>query len=160
MLTLISLTLVFAISPDRKHPETMILHTIPYMNFKIAMCVLQFTIVWFGAKVAWVDLELPKYVIALSWFHVVFQSIVMIISSVMIINAIGDMGKDNLEGKGLWWDVHGQNQIIVGDCFANYMSFILNILVPLIQSNYLSYKGFRTHALIISIGDNKEANSK
>ena len=78
----------------------------------------------------------------------------------LIINALGDMGRKKLEGKGLWWDVHDEKQIMVGDWFANYSSFILNMVLPMIQSQYLSCRGFRTHALIISIGDNKDAKNE
>ena len=160
IVTLILFSLIFAVSPDREHPETMTVHTIPYINLKVALCILQLAVVWFGVKVGWVDLELPKMFVVLSWLHVVLQFIVMMISNVMIINALGDTGKAKLEGKGLWWDVHDEKQIIVLDWLANYLSFILNILLPLIQSQYLSSRGFRSHALIISIGDNKDAKIK
>ena len=99
---MIWLTTVFAVSPDRSNPETMIVHTLPYAILKIALCVLHISVVWFGAKVSWVGLELPKYFIAASWLHVILETIVMVVSNVMIINSLGDMGKENLEGKGLW----------------------------------------------------------
>ena len=113
IMSLILFSLCFAVSPDREHPETMTIHTIPYINLKIAMCILQLAVVWFGVKVGWVDLELPKMFVVLSWLHVVLQFIVMMISNVLVVNALGDMGREKLEGKGLWWDVHNEKQIIV-----------------------------------------------
>ena len=38
IITLVVFSLTFAVSPDRANPETMIVHTIPYLNFKTAVC--------------------------------------------------------------------------------------------------------------------------
>ena len=157
IISLILMTLSFAVTPDREHPETMIVHSFPYLNLKIAMCVIQLAVVWFGVNVAWSDFQLTKYVVVISWCHVILQFVVCLISSVVILNALGDMGQEKLEGKGLWWDVRGDSFILIGDIFANHLSFILNILFPLIQSQYLSCKRFKTHSLIITITDNKDA---
>lgn len=167
------LSVIFAVQPDRTHPETMIVHTIPYMNLKNAMFVLQLAVVWFGSNVAWKEFKLSLWISALNWFHVSLQGITMVISNILIINALGDTGEadaskecEGLCGKGLWWPVENTDVIVLIDIFANKLSFLCNFVFPLIQSQYISYRGYedisKTHAVIISIEDNQEGkrNSK
>ena len=152
---------IFAVSPDPEEPVTMLVHALPYINLKIAMFVLQLAVVWFGTKVSWRKLKFPGFIrkdcfIAFSWAHVVLQCITMLVSNITIINALGDMGEANLVGKGLWWSVHSDHSMnTFSDIFTNKASFFLNILYPLMQSQYLSYRGAQniadTHAVIISI---------
>ena len=160
ILSMIWLTAVFAVPPDRAHPETAIVHTLPYANLKIALCVLQISVVWFGTKVAWVGLELPRWFIPASWLHAILQTIVMLVSNVMIINSLGDLGKENLEGRGLWWNVQEPGAKSLMNALANIGSFILAFIIPFIANLYLSFMGFKTHSLIFSIGDNREAKTE
>ena len=146
ILSMIGFTTIFAVSPDRTHPETMIVHSLPYANLKTALCVLQLAVVWFGTRVSWVGLELPRYFIPASWLHVILQTVIMIVSNVMIINSLGDMGKEHLEGKGLWWHVQGAEAKFMMTAFANIGSFIIAFIMPFIQSIYLSFMGFKTHS--------------
>ena len=162
MLTVMLFGTIFAVSPDRKDPTTMILHSVPYLNLKFGMCILQVAVVWFGTKVAWKDFKLSKFLVAFNWLHVGLQILTMVISSILAINAIGDMGTGNLKGKGIWWSVHNNPQLnTLADIFVNYLSFLLNMVVPLLQSQYFSYKGFKnisnTHAVVISIADNRKS---
>ena len=167
------LSVIFAVQPDRTHPETMIVHTIPYMNLKNAMFVLQLAVVWFGSNVAWKEFKLSLWISALNWFHVSLQGFTMVLSNILIINALGDTGEadaskecEGLCGKGLWWPVENTDVIVLIDIFANKLSFLCNFVFPLIQSQYISYRGYedisKTHAVIISIEDNQEGkrNSK
>lgn len=157
---------IFAVSPDREAPVTMLVHTVPYINLKIAMFILQLAVVWFGTKVSWKKIKFPGCItkdcfIAFGWAHVILQCITMIVSNITIINTLGDMGEDNLDGKGLWWSVHSdQSMNTFSDIFTNKASFFLNILYPLIQSQYLTYRGAQnisnTHAVIISIKNKME----
>ena len=167
--TVILFTMIFATTPDREDPSSMLWHTVPYLNLKFAMFVLQVAVVWFGQKIAWKKLkdnkELPKYFVELSWLHVILQGITMVISNFIIINALEDMGLERLQGKGLWWDVHkDENLKIVGNIFGNYFSFFLNILFPMAQSIYLSHKGHQkmsnTHCVIFAISDNREGQAE
>ena len=164
--TVMLFTMIFAVTPDRDEPYTMLVHAVPYLNLKIAMCVLQFAVVWFGTQVAWKDIDFPrhfteKHFYRLSWFHVILQIVIMVISNICLLNALGDMGPEKLQGAGVWWDVHNNEAMTkFGDIVANKASFLLNILFPLCQSQFLSCQGFKyisnTHAVIISIGDNME----
>ena len=162
------LSVIFAVQPDRTHPETMIVHTVPYMNLKNAMFFLQLAVVWFGSNVAWKEFKLSLWISALNWFHVSLQGITMIISNILIINALGNTGAANtsndcegLCGKGLWWPIQNPDAIVLIDIFANKLSFLFNIVFPLIQSQYISYRGYedisKTHAVIISIEDSQES---
>ena len=90
------------------------------------------------------------------------------ISNILIINALGDTGAadtstdcEGLCGKGLWWPIQNPDAIVLIDIFANKLSFLCNFVFPLIQSQYISYRGYedisKTHAVIISIEDNQES---
>ena len=150
--------IIFSVVPDREEPVTVLIHTIPYINFKVAMVILQLAVVWFGTKVSWKKLKFPKYFtkdafISFAWAHLILQSITMVLSNIAIINALGD---PNLEGNGVWWNVHtNQAMATFGDLITNKASFFLNILYPLIQSQLLSYRGYKnisnTHAVVFSI---------
>ena len=88
----------------------------------------------------------------------------MIVSYITIINALGDMGEDNLNGKGHWWCVHSdQSMNTFSDIFTNKASFFLNTLYSLIQSQYLTYSGAQNisniRAVIISIKNKMEFES-
>ena len=86
----------------------------------------------------------------------------MVISNVMILNALGDMGTKGLIGKGLRWNVHDQLSKSIADVFANRAAFVLNFIIPMIQSQYLFTKGFKdiskTHTICLYISDNQKSN--
>ena len=165
--SLIWVTAVFAVQPDRKDPTSMIVHTLPYVNFKVAFCTLQIGVTYFGSNVSWNCLNFSKcfnkrWFVALSWIHVFFQFIDMIVSNIMIINALGDMGAEGLIGKGLQWDVHKQSSKTIMNVFANWAAFFLNFIVPWAQSQYLFTRGrndiSNTHTISFYISDNQKAS--
>ena len=167
--TVILFTMIFAVTPDRDNPESMLWHSVPYLNLKVAMFVLQVAVVLFGQEIAWKklhdDKKLPRYFIEISWLHVILQGITMVISGVVIFNALDDMGIRRLQGKGIWWDVHNDDNLkLVSEIFGNYLSFFLNIIFPMVQSIYLSRKGHQkmsnTHCVIFSISDNREGKAE
>ena len=172
-------TTSIAVQPDREDPATMIFHTVPYVNWKVGLFLLQVAVVQFGANVAWKDFKFSKWFVALCWFHVVLQGIVMVISNVFIANALLDMGSAPCEsaaavqraatgrtvaglcGKGYWWSVRDKTMKTLQNIFTNVASALLNFVFPLIQSQYLSWKGCKerssTHKVIISFSDNKDS---
>ena len=167
ILSLIWVTVVFAVKPDRENPETMIVHTLPYINLKLAFCTIQISVVYFGENVAWKNINFApyctkKWFIKFSWIHVILQFITMVISNVMILNALGDMGTKGLIGKGLRWNVHEPLSKSIADVFANRAAFVLNFIIPMIQSQYLFTKGFKdiskTHTICLYISDNQKSN--
>ena len=158
----------FAVQPDRKVPVTMIVHTVPYANLKLALCILQFAVVWFGGKVSWNEIMANSeccsrnVFMTLSWVHVFLQWVVMIVSQILIINALADMGPSNLKGKGLWWDVRGPGLLTLWEVTTNKGSFILGCILPLIQSVYLASRSItsvsETHTVNFFITDNRKSN--
>ena len=162
---------VFEVHPDREKPLTMILHTIPYLNFKIALAIFQFSVVWFGTNIAWKDLEITlisrKTFFVLCWIHASLLVVTSIIGCIPLINGIGDMGPGELIGKGLWWDVHNTPQYVIkvmGVFGSSSPLGDLNmaIIIPFLQSMYLKSKSFgnisKTHTLIFYITDNKSVD--
>ena len=178
-------TTSIAVQPDREDPATMIFHTVPYVNWKIGLFLLQVAVVQFGVNVAWKDFKFPKWFVALCWFHVVLQGIVMVTSNIFIANALLDMGPApckresvvlragtghttvppsnvaGLCGNGYWWSVRDDTMKTLQNIFTNLASALLNFVFPLIQSQYLSWKGCKekssTHKVIISFSDNKDS---
>ena len=166
ILSLIWLTIIFAVNPNRENPETMIVHTLPYINLKIAFCTLQVSVVYFGTNVAWKEMDFSpcckkKWFVLFCWIHAILQFITMVVSNIMILNALGDMGESGLLGKGLRWNVHDPTSKAITDAFANRAAFVLNFIIPLLQSQYLFTKGFRdiskTHTISFYISDNQKA---
>ena len=160
---------VFAIHPDREESLSIYFHSAPYANWKIVGCVLQASVVWFGAKVAWKDISLStrtrKIFVAISWIHVLLLTIGTILQLAMIIaNGLGDVGSKGLVGKGLWWNVHEKPPQLVADLemiFGHTSplgDLMLCGLVPLLQIMFLKWKGFtnisKVHAVTFHITDN------
>ena len=69
-LTIVYFTEIFAVIPDPKTPVTMVIHTVPYINLKLGFCALQTAVVYFGVRVSWVDLNLPRWFRLASIIHV------------------------------------------------------------------------------------------
>ena len=159
---------VFEVHPDREKPATMTFHTIPYLNFKIALAVLQISVVWFGTIIAWKDIEVDwisrKTFFVLSWIHAILLIVTSTIGCIPLINGLGDMGTGGLVGKGLWWDVHNAPQYITGvmSVFGSTSplgDLNMAIIIPFFQSMYIKSKSFKniskTHTVIFYITDNK-----
>ena len=190
-------TMIFAVPPDHEAPESVIVHTAPYINLKISFCVIQAAVVWFGVEVAWknmwVSRRIPRRVTILCWLHIILQSIFMIASNILLINSIaGELRWKEIEevevktyttsipitshdevlktikrefvGNALWWEASNKVVQIVNNVCGNVGGFVLNILIPLFQSQYLSFKGSKniheTHAIIVSITDNRKGKGK
>jgi hypothetical protein len=151
--------MIFAVSPDLDEPTTIIIHTVPYINLKVAMLFLQISVVHFGAKVAWKDLKYGgTWFVVISWIHIAFQFMGMLIPNMMMINALLDIG------NGRWWNVHdngysySKTVYYLSDIFGKYITEILVVFVfPLFQCQFLACHGFQTHCVTFQITDNKES---
>ena len=154
-LSFVYFSVPFAVQPDRAAPITMVMHTIPYINFKVCQCVLQMIVVYFGVKVAWVGLKFPR------WFHVggIVHIILLVVSTVgavgWALNALLDMGEKNLVGKGLWWSVRNETSKIIGDIIVNWCGVGLGSVLPLLQAIYICRHGTNTHAVVFAVSDNR-----
>ena len=51
----------------------MIIHTIPYSNFCVALFVLAVIVTWFGEKVAWDGLGIPSWLLYVNRVTVALQ---------------------------------------------------------------------------------------
>jgi hypothetical protein len=151
--------MIFAVSPDLDEPTTIIIHTVPYMNLKVAMLFLQIAVVHFGARVAWKDLKYAgTWFVVISWIHVALQCMAMLIPNMMMLNALLDVG------KGRWWNVHDHGYsyskplYYLAEIFGkSYTEIFLVFIFPLFQSHLLACHGFRTHCVTFQITDNKES---
>ena len=160
---------IFEVQPDRKKPATMIFHSMPYINLKIALAVIQISVVWFGTIIAWKDIEVDwigrKAFFVLNWIHAILLIVTCTIGCIFAINGIGDMGTEGLVGKGLWWNVHKVPQFItiVSRVFANKSplgDISMALIIPFFQSMvYIKSKSFKnlskTHTVMFYITDNK-----
>jgi len=145
---------VFAVQPDPDDPVTMIIHATPYLNMKWALCILQITVVYFGINVAWVDLNFPSWFHIGSIIHIILWFVTDLVTTVLILNAQGDMGID-MEGKGLWWSVQSEANKLTFDLFGNYLGVVFGIFVPFMQAIYISRRGKNTDALHVTVSDNR-----
>ena len=169
---------IFAVSPNlAENPFTIHIHTLPFTNLCIALCLLQICVTWFGINVAWTELNAPKILKVFSIGDVGVLAFTAISKIILHINALGDMGRcnpgqtkwtgnwtkelcesedpDTFCGKGLMWSVHSERSII----FSRFveMTFVFSALItPLFQAGYLYFKHFRTHHIIFSVRDNKK----
>ena len=155
-LSFVYFTAIFAVRPERENPTTMIVHSIPYLNFKITFCVLQVAVV-FGLKVAWVDLKFPRWFRLASIIHIPFLIVVTLAAAIWIFNALGDMGEKNLDGKGLMWSVRGEASKMFGQVVVNILGMILGFILPLFQAIYICRHGTNTHAIVFAVSDNRVA---
>ena len=154
-LTLICFMIIFAVQPNAAKPVTMIIHTVPYVNLKIMFCVFQLAVVYFGVKVSWVGLKLPRWFHVASILHLVPLVLVKIFGALWIINALGDMGEKNLEGNGLWWSVREEWSKVTGTVIGNISGLVLGIVLPFIQALFICRKGVNSHALVVGVSDNR-----
>ena len=172
---------IFAVQPDPSDPKTILIHTLPFTNLIISLNVLQLAVTWFGHKVSWKDLR-HRSVLSKRLVHIFMHTclILLLLTSVFKIvhhiNALGDVWNNTTHQssnesiydfkyetkdvkwkyKGLWFDVHGNKVLLqVMDKLWLFSALIL----PIIQSGYLTFKSFDTHLVIFNIRDNREANS-
>jgi len=154
-LSFIYFTTIFAVQPNPAKPVTMVVHTVPYANLKVMFCVFQCAVVYFGIKVSWVGLKLPRWFRVVSVVHIPLLIIVKIFGVFWIINAIGDMGEKNLEGKGLWWSVREDWNKVTGTVIGNAGGLLTGIALPFIQAVFICSKGVSSHALVLAVSDNR-----
>ena len=164
-------TTIFAVAPNLKDANTIKVHTVPYLNIAIALCVLQVAVTWFGVKVSWDCLQAPKLLRFGSFFCLIGMVLITAAKLILQINAIGDLGdcphenwkeliceesKTHVCGKGLFLDVHTE---LYGkrSQFIDGFSMFFVVAFPILQSGYFWYKRFKTHTLLLTIRGNRKA---
>ena len=154
-LSLMVFSLIFAVQPKREKPQTMIIHTFPYININLMFAILQVTVTYFGVKVSWAGLELPRWFWTASVVHAATLCVASLISLLWIANAIGDMGQKDLVGKGLWWSVQSEASKLSGHVIVNVLGMILGCVLPFVQALFISRNGVNSHALVVKVSDNR-----
>jgi len=151
LLSTMIFTTIFAVSPDPNIPHTMIIHSAPFVNLEVALCVLQVAIVWFGTKVAWIDL-MPSWHQKASIIHTLLQGLVTVGKIAFQFNALGDM--NGTKGRGLWWYVRDEKALVVSKVLDSSWLF-LTFFIPMAQSLHLMLKKELTHQVILTVEDNR-----
>ena len=101
---------------------------------------------------------MPRWFGTASIVHAVALILVSAYSIIFAINALGDMGEKNLVGKGLMWSVRNKASMISGEVVVNALGTVLGLVIPLFQAFFISWRGVDSHALVISIGDNRKSD--
>ena len=115
----------------------------------------------FLSKVSWKGLEIPKL---LKFLTVTFLATLVATSTIKIlqhINGVFGYNDDESNGipkdHGLIWSVQNGTMSKIGQIAD--MIWMLSILFwPMCQSGYEMWRKFDTHGLIITIGDNRDAD--
>jgi len=156
----------FAVQPEREEPLSMYFAALPYLNTKISLCFLQLGVVWFGGSVSWKSLFSSCgriLFMVVSWVHVVLMFFTTGIGTLIIVNALGDMG-ENLSGHGFWWSVKDETMASFFNVFVDWLGLLLGFVLPLLQSAYLKYKGAedlsKNHNIVFYVSDNQKSDNQ
>ena len=149
---------IFAVQPNPEIPRTISVHTLPYTNLMIALCVLQVAVTWFGVRVSWEELKAPMWMRIASYGLIVGGIITTTVKVLCQINAL------TYFGHGSMWTVSNEtaNRVLkVHDFF--WLTFAL--IFPTIQSGYLTfydifYNKDDIHTLLISMTDNQRTEKR
>jgi len=146
---------IFAVEPNPDKPHTMVIHSLPFVNLEIALCLMQLAITWFGTTVAWIDL-LPTSYHKACVVHCILLISVTIGKIACQVNALADM--NGSKGQGLWWNVRDDKAQMCAQVL-DLTWLLLSLVIPLAQSLHLMCQKGNTHALIMNIQDNRPAKS-
>ena len=148
-----------AVQPDLGKPETVMLHTLPFTNLVLSLTFLQLAITWFGFKVSWKNLKMPRFLETVTLVFMISLSITSIIKITQHINGVSHIqAKENDESGGKWWSVDNHAMSIF--CQIVDVIWLISVLFwPMVQSGYLMWQNRDTHGLIITIEDNRDGRS-
>ena len=148
---------IFAVQPNPEGTrEEMIrsisMHTIPYTNLMIALCVLQVVVTWFNIQISWKTLGVSWYIRGSSYCLTVGLIITSLVKILCHINALTDLG------NGSMWTVNDEtiNRYLQ---IHDYVWLAFALVLPAIQSGYLAYCKYDNHVVIFSVSDNRRANT-
>ena len=153
-----------AIQPVLEKPETVMLHTLPFTNLVLSLTFLQLAITWFGFKVSWKNLKMPRFIETVTVVFMISLSITSILkitqhlNGVLHIQAIENEADEKKSG-GKWWSVDDNNVMSIFCQIVDAIWFISVLFWPMVQSGYLMWRNRDTHGLIITIEDNRDGRS-
>ena len=150
----------FSVQPDLKKPETIIIHTVPFTNLVLSLAFLEVATIWFGFRVSWRHLSLPKPLQAsnaVCLIGLLPSTVFKITQHINGLANLGDgLGEESGRINGYWWKVDDEVLGRMGQ-LMDCIWMIAVLLWPLLRSGYLLWRNFDTHGLVITIGDNREA---
>ena len=159
---------IFAVQPDPKDVTSILVHTLPFTNLIIAICVLQSAVTWFGRNVAWRGLQ--HRWCTKRWWHfcrytclalLIFFSIFKVLHHITAIASIIAISQHTLRHKpanGLLFDVHDPDIKPYLEVLDKLWLFAA-LVAPAMQSGYFTFKNFHTHLVIVTFRDNRRANT-
>ena len=144
-----------AVQPDLEKPETVMLHTLPFTNLVVSLTLLQLAITWFGFKVSWKNLKMPRYLETVTLVFMISLSITSIIKITQHIN-----GVSHIQAKEVTlWSVDDNYAMSIFCQIVDVIWLISVLFWPIVQSGYLMWRNRDTHGLIITIEDNRDGRS-
>jgi len=149
VLSFIFFTTVFAVQPERQTPNTMVIHTVPFTNFMIALWVMAVMITHFGNEFVWKNMGLPRWFFVMNRAMLYIQSFVVVGKVLHHINCLSDIN------GGLWWDPNASGKIVID--ILDKLLLISVLLYPTFQSAYLSGKRSKTDCVFMSLQDNRKS---
>ena len=153
---------IFAVQPNPKIPVTIMIHTLPFTNLAIGVTLLQYATTWFSCKVTYFEGEKPKYMPIGNYVCSVVLTITTIFKVVFHINMMDGLKlniHDEVISNGWIWDVNNE---IIGSVsqVMDAIWMICALVLPLIESGYLTWKKLDSHGLIFVIEDNRMARNE
>ena len=168
---------IFAVQPNPKEPNTVIIHTLPFTNLIIALTSLQIAVTWFGRNVSWKGLKhsnkLTKRLCrAFTYTCLALLILTSLFKVVHQINALADIIHEDhnhlnnttelptekkYKPHGLWFDVHAHKALLQ---LVDKLWLLAALVGPMLQSGYLTFKTFHTHLIIFKVRDNRRANPR
>ena len=158
---------IFAVQPDPENVTSILVHTLPFTNLIIAICILQSAVTWFGRNVAWRGLQHEWC--TKRWWHfcrysalalMIFFSIFKVLHHIVAITNI-IASSQHIPGhktaNGLLFDVHDPHIKPYLEVLDKFWLFAA-LVAPAMQSGYFTFKTFHTHLVIITVRDNRRAN--
>ena len=148
-----------AIQPVLEKPETVLLHTLPFTNLVVSLTFLQLAITWFGFKVSWKNLKMPRFFETVTVVFMISLSITSIVKITQHINGVSHIQADEKKSGGKWWLVDDNYAMSIFCQIVDVIWLISVLFWPMVQSGYLMWRNRDTHGLIISIEDNRDGRS-
>ena len=125
----------------------------------MSLTSLQLAITWFGFKVSWKNLKMPRFLETLTLVFMITLSITSIIKITQHLNGVSHIQAKENESGGRWWSVDNNYAMSIFCQIVDVIWLISVLFWPMVQSGYLMWRNRDTHGLIITIEDNRDGRS-
>ena len=155
-------TITLAVQPNPMRPEQHIVHLLPDTNIVVGLTLLQYATTWFNCNVSYPESKTSKFMPWINYICAVLLTITSMGKIIIHINSFGGLKVDsdgNIISNG--WLLNVPNEIPELLCQINdAMWMFFGLVVPTIESGYLTWIKFDSHGLLITIEDNKMAKNE